>query len=176
MIKKVIRLGEGERMIIRTAEFEDEEEISGLIAQFRVELKELKGIKSYANIEQAKEEFREYMEAKFPIFVAEDSNNELLGYLVCRIDGDVVWAESLFVSDTSRRKGIGSKLYAKAEEIAKKLGENTVYNWIHPNNDKIIPFLLKRGYNVLNLIEIRKPWENEIPAQKISIGKYEYNY
>ena len=80
MIKKVIRLGEGERMIIRAAEFEDEERISGLIAQFRVELKELKGIKSYANIEQAKEEFREYMEAKFPIFVAEDSNNELLGY------------------------------------------------------------------------------------------------
>lgn len=163
-------------MIIRSAQFEDEEKISRLIAQFRVELKELKGIKTSSNIEQAREEFKEYMGAKFPIFVAEDSNNELLGYLVCRIDGDVVWAESLFVSNNSRRKGIGSKLYAKAEEMAKKLGGSTVYNWVHPNNDKIIPFLLKRGYNVLNLIEIRKPLENEVLTQKMSVGKYEYNY
>ena len=45
------------------------------------------------------------MEAGFPIFVAEDTasivedtakdgNGGLLGYLVCRVDGDVVWAES----------------------------------------------------------------------------------
>lgn len=162
-------------MIIRTAQFEDEEKISRLIAQFRVELKELKGIKSSVNIEQAREEFREYMEAKFPIFVAE-KNNELLGYLVCRIDDDVVWAESLFVSKSFRRKGIASRLYEEAEKIAKKLGGSTVYNWVHPNNDKIIPFLLKRGYNVLNLIEIRKPLDNEVLTQKISIGKYEYNY
>ncbi|TDT45751.1 hypothetical protein [Fonticella tunisiensis] len=60
-------------MIIRAAQFEDEEKISRLIAQFRVELKELKGIKTPANIEQAREEFKEYMEAKFPIFVAENS-------------------------------------------------------------------------------------------------------
>lgn len=163
-------------MIIRTAQFEDEERISKLIAQFRVELKKLKGIKSSVNIEQAKEEFREYMEAEFPIFVAENSDNELVGYLVCRVDGDVVWAESLFVSNSSRRKGIASRLYEEAEKLAKKLGGSTVYNWVHPNNDKIIPFLLKRGYNVLNLIEIRKPLENEALTQKISIGKYEYNY
>ncbi|WP_058486556.1 GNAT family N-acetyltransferase [Defluviitalea phaphyphila] len=162
-------------MIIRLARFEDEEKISKLISQFRVELKALKGIKASPNIEYAKEEFREYMEAKFPIFVAED-NDELLGYLVCRIDGSVVWAESIFVSNNSRRKGIASKLYEEAEKIAKKLGGDTVYNWVHPNNDKIIPFLLKRGYNVLNLIEIRKPKENEVFTQKIKIGKYEYNY
>lgn len=109
-------------MIIRTATLEDEEKVSKLIAQFRVELKELKGIKASFNMQQAREEFKEYIEAKFPIFVAEDANNELLGYLVCRIDGDMVWAESLFVSNNSRRKGIGSKLYDKAEEIAKNLG------------------------------------------------------
>jgi len=37
------------------------------------------------------EEFKEYIEAKFPIFVAEDNSKELLGYLVCRIDSSVVW-------------------------------------------------------------------------------------
>lgn len=163
-------------MIIRRAKFEDEEKISRLIAQFRVELKELKGIKSSPKIEQAKEEFREYMEAKFPIFVAENSSKQLLGYLVCRVDDNVVWAESLFVSNNFRRKGIASRLYEEAEKIAKELGGSTVYNWVHPNNDKIIPFLLKKDYNVLNLIEIRKKRENEVFTQKINIGKYEYNY
>lgn len=163
-------------MIIRSAKLEDEENISQLIAQFRVELKKLKGIKASANIGQAREEFKEYMEAKFPVFVAEDNIKGLLGYIVCRIDNGVVWAEHLFVSSDERRSGIASGLYEKAEEVAKELGESTVYNWVHPNNDKMILFLSKRGYNVLNLIEIRKSWENETLTQKIQVGKHEYNY
>lgn len=163
-------------MIIRRTEFSDEEKISKLIAQFRVELKELKGIKGTVNIEQAKEEFQEYMEANFPIFIAEDSTEELLGYLVCRVDNNVVWAESLFVSQSARRNGIASKLYKEAEKVANNLGSDTVFNWVHPNNHKIIKFLSKMGYDVLNLIEIRKPWKNETLTQKIRIGNHEYNY
>ncbi|WP_035290453.1 GNAT family N-acetyltransferase [Clostridium sp. KNHs214] len=163
-------------MIIRRTEFSDEEKISKLIAQFRVELKELKGIKGTVNIEQAKEEFQEYMEANFPIFIAEDSTEELLGYLVCRIDNNVVWTESLFVSQSARRNGIASKLYKEAEKVANNLGSDTVFNWVHPNNHKIIKFLSKMGYDVLNLIEIRKPWKNETLTQKIRIGNHEYNY
>lgn len=163
-------------MIIRLAKIDDEEKISRLIAQFRVELKQLKGITSVPKIDQANEEFREYIEAKYPIFVAEDNNKELIGYLVCRIDGGAVWAESIFVLNDGRRSGIASELYKEAENIAKNLGGTTVFNWVHPNNDKMIRFLSKMGYNVLNLIEIRKPWENEILTQKICVGSYEYNY
>ncbi|MGI6620908.1 MAG: hypothetical protein ACOX35_05560 [Bacillota bacterium] len=95
-------------LIIRAARAADKEEIAKLIAQFRAELKQLKGISADPDIEQARKEFDEYLEAGFPIFVAEDTasivedtakdgNGGLLGYLVCRVDGDVVWAESLFV-------------------------------------------------------------------------------
>ena len=163
-------------MNLRLVTIDDEKKIAMLIAQFRVDLKQLKGIKSTLNIDQAKEEFREYIEAKYPVFVAEDTNKELLVYLICRIDNGTVWAESLFVSYDARRNGIASKLYEKAEEIARELGGSTVYNWVHPNNDNIIPFLSKRGYNVLNLVEIRKARENEVLTQKIEVGKYEYNY
>ncbi|EQB87752.1 ribosomal protein S18 acetylase RimI-like enzyme [Clostridium punense] len=163
-------------MIIRLAKINDEEKISWLIAQFRVELKQFKGIVSTLKIDQAKEEFKEYINAKYPIFVAENDDKELLGYLVCRIDGGAVWAEYLFVSDSARRNGIASKLYKEAEKIAIELGSDTVFNWVHPNNDKIITFLSKMGYDVLNLIEIRKPWKNEILTQKICIGNHEYNY
>lgn len=163
-------------MIIRLAKVDDKEKISRLIAQFRLELKQLKGIISTPKIDQAKEEFEEYIETKFPVFVAENNKKELLGYLVCRIDNRVVWVESLFVTNSARKNGIASKLYKKAENIAIQLGSTTVFNWVHPNNDKMITFLSKLGYNVLNLIEIRKPWENEILNQKISVGNHEYNY
>lgn len=163
-------------MIIRLGKIDDKEKISKLIAQFRVELKELKGITSTPKIEEAKEEFVEYTEAKYPIFVAEDSDSELLGYLVCKVDDGVVWVESLFVSTTARRKGIAAKLYKEAEKVADEMGNDTVYNWVHPNNDKMIKFLAQMGYDVLNLIEIRKPWKNERLTQKICVGNHEYNY
>lgn len=115
-------------MIIRLAKINDEEKISWLIAQFRVELKQFKGIISTPKIDQAREEFKEYIEAKYPILVAENDEKELLGYLVCRIDGGTVWAESLFVSDSARRNGIASKLYKEAEKIAIELGGDTVFN------------------------------------------------
>ena len=116
------------------------------------------------------------IEAKFPIFVAKEENKELLGYIVCKIDNGIVWVESLFVSDGARRRGIASKLYEKAEEIAENLGEDTVYNCVHPNNDKVIQFLFKNGYDVLNLIEIRKPLKNEVLTHKVKVGEYEYNF
>lgn len=163
-------------MVIRLANTDDEEQISKLIAQFRVELRQFKGIISTPKIDQAKEEFKEYVAANYPIFVAEDDDKQLAGYLVCRVQDNVVWAESLFVSNNARRRGIASKLYKEAENVAKELGGTTVFNMVHPNNDKIINFLSKMGYNVLNLIEIRKPWKDEILTQKIRVGKHEYDY
>lgn len=163
-------------MIIRLANIEDENRVSILIARFRIDLNDLKGIESDINIEESKMEFREYMDKGYPIFVAENENKDLVGYLVCRTEDDVIWAESLFVASEGRRTGIASKLYDKAEELAKKLGEDQVYNWIHPNNHKIISFLSKRGYNVLNLIEIRKPSLNEKLIEKITVGEHKYSY
>lgn len=166
----------GEIMRIRLTNSNDEENIAMLIAQFRVELNQLKGIRSTLNLELGKEEFREFTESKYPIFIAEDDDKKLIGYIVCRIDNGTVWTESLFVCHEARRKGIASLLYKKAEEVATELGGDTVYNYVHPNNDKVILFLAKMGYDVLNLIEIRKPWENEVLTEKIKIGNYEYKY
>ena len=75
-----------------------------------------------------------------------------------------------------RRKGIGSDLYDEAEKLVKTLGGDTVYNWVHPNNEMSIPFLKKRGYDVLNLIEIRKKRPNEKITQEINVGNHEFKY
>ena len=117
----------------------------------------------------------EDLAAGFPVFAA-FVDGEYAGYVVCRVDGEVVWVGSIFVKEKYRRLGIASALHSKAEEIAASYGEDTVYNYVHPNNHRMIAFLRKRGYTVLNLIEIRKPYQGEQPTQTIRVGEHEFDY
>jgi ribosomal protein S18 acetylase RimI-like enzyme len=59
-------------------------------------------------------------------------------------------------------------LFRKAEEIAASMGEDTVYNFVHPNNEGMIRFLASKGYTVLNMIEVRKPYKGEKLTTTIS--------
>ena len=142
---------------------------------FRAELRSYKGIVSKPNIEAGREEMEEYLSARFPVFAAL-VDDEYAGYVVCRVDSEVVWVESLFVKEEYRRHGIGAALHSKAEEIAASYGDDTVYNYVHPNNHRMIEFLRKRGYTVLNLIEIRKPHQGEKLMQIIAVGEHEFDY
>ncbi|OPJ62860.1 GNAT family N-acetyltransferase [Clostridium oryzae] len=163
-------------MIIRPAQIDDERKIAILIAEFRVELRKLKGIETTANENEAVEEFRGYLNSRYKTFIAQDDNEELIGYMVLKIEDIVVWVESLFVCSNARRNGIASKLYDKAEEIAESLGGDTLYNWVHPNNHRIIPFLAKRGYDVLNLVEVRKKRRGETAKEVVNVGEYKFKY
>lgn len=142
---------------------------------FRAELNSYKGIASKPDVKAGHKEMEEYISSKFPAFAAL-IDEEYAGYIVCRTEGQTVWVESIFVKDEYRRRGVATALYCKAEETAAFYGEDTVYNYVHPNNHRMIEFLRKRGYTVLNLIEIRKPWQNEKTTQKIIVGEHEFDY
>ena len=149
--------------------------LAQMVALFRVELRAYKGIVSKPNIETGREEMEKYLAAKFPVFAA-IIDGKYAGYMVCRVDNEVVWVESIFVREEYRRCGVASALHSKAEEIAAFYGEETVYNYVHPNNHRMIAFLRKRGYTVLNLIEIRKPYQGEMLTQVITVGEHEFDY
>ena len=149
--------------------------VAPLVAAFRVELRSFKGIESKPNMEAGREELEEYLSAGFPVYAAL-TNGEYVGYVVCRVESQVVWVESIFVREDHRRCGIASALHGKAEALASAYGEETVYNYVHPNNQRMIAFLRNRGYTVLNLIEIRKPYKNEKLTQTIQVGEHEFDY
>lgn len=149
--------------------------LAEMVALFRVELRAYKGIASKPNVEAGREELEEYLAAGFPVFAAL-ADGQFAGFLVCRVDSGIVWVESIFVREEYRRRGLASALHSKAEEIVAAYGEETVYNYVHPNNGRMISFLRKRGYTVLNLIEIRKPYEGERLKQKIRVGEHEFDY
>lgn len=150
-------------------------EIAPMVAQFRVTLKAFKGITASPNEAEGASELREYLDAGFPVFTAR-KDGAYCGYLVCRVDEPCVWVESLYVLPEQRRQGVASALFCRAEALAASYGEDTVYNYVHPNNDGIIGFLNARGYTVLNLIELRKPYAGEKLTQKIQVNENLFDY
>lgn len=150
-------------------------ELAPLVAQFRVTLKAFKGIAAFPNENEGASELKEYLEAGFPVFTAR-KEGKYCGYLVCRVEEPCVWVESLYVLPEFRRQGVASALFAKAEELAASYGEDTVYNYVHPNNDGIIEFLKSRGYTVLNLIELRRPYTGERLTRKIQVDANQFDY
>lgn len=153
----------------------DADRIAPLVAAFRTQLKSYKGIESQPKTEAGKDEILEYLESGFPVYAVEDSG-ALVGYIVCRIDEPCLWVEHIFVQEDYRRKGVATILFNKAEEIAASMGEDTVYNFVHPNNENMIQFLRAKGYTVLNMIEIRKPYEGEKLTATIHVEKEAFDY
>ena len=79
--------------------------LAEMVALFRVELRSYKGIASKPNVEDGREEMKEYLLAGFPVFAA-TVHGEYAGYVVCRIESEVVWVESIFVREEYRRQGV----------------------------------------------------------------------
>ena len=146
-----------------------------LVVDFRKTLNSFKGYDSTIDVDEAVEELQYYLNKKYPVFAISD-NGRYIGYGVCRIDDDVVWLESIYVRPEFRRQGIGKMLFEKAEAIAKEYGNDTLYQYVHPNNDRMLNFLKTNGYDVLNLIEIRKAYKDEEPEEKYTIGEHSYRY
>ena len=153
----------------------DADGVAPLVAAFRTQLKSYKGIKSQPDIEVGKKEILEFMESGFPVYAVKD-NGAYAGYIVCRIDKPCLWVEQIFVREDYRRKGVATMLCSKAEEIAASMGEDTVYNFVHPNNENMIGFLRSKGYTVLNMIEIRRPYKGEKLTTTIHVDAEAFDY
>jgi ribosomal protein S18 acetylase RimI-like enzyme len=159
-------------MVIREFENIYFDDTAILLALFRQYLHSFKDIKSPLDIESAREELNSFIhDPNYPIFVCLEEQ-EIIGYMILKIDG-CVWVEQIYVKENYRRRGVGSAFYKKAETISKG---DTLFNYVHPNNDAMISFLKSKGYTVLNLIEIRKPFKGEKNKTTIKVGNNEFDY
>jgi ribosomal protein S18 acetylase RimI-like enzyme len=164
-------------MSVRQATPGDREALQELVLRFREEVRRFRPSPTRSfSAADAQAEVEGYFADKYPIFVAEEAESEILGYLVCRVQDDVVWAEQMYVVPGARRKGIGSTLYEQAERLVVELGSEAPYNWVDSTNSPIIHFLRKRGYTVLNLLELRKPRSGERVKRRIKVGEEEFYY
>ena len=149
--------------------------VAPLIAAFRATLRSYRGIESEPDPEAGRAEFLEYLQTGYPVFAAVE-NGQMAGYIVCRIEEPTLWVEQIYVRESCRRRGIASMLFEKAEALAAAMGEDTVFNYVHPNNDGMISFLRSKGYTVLNMIEIRKPYQGEKLTTTVNVDSNRFDY
>jgi len=165
-----------EKIIIRKYASADFEVLVGLLAEFRLFLKELQNPSCKQNINQnaARTELENYVSTNYEIFVAKDASAFVKGFFIMEIRDNVIFAHILYVCPEVRRRGIASALYAKAEERSHMNKQETVYNWIHPDNEGIINFLGSRGYDTVNLLELRKQCSFDKHPRHIKVGNHKF--
>ncbi|MBR2826539.1 MAG: GNAT family N-acetyltransferase [Erysipelotrichaceae bacterium] len=146
-----------------------------MVIEFRRDLASYKDTQPDMDLESARAEIEWYVSKRYPVFAASISGN-YVGYAVCKIEDDVVWLESIYVKKDYRRKGIATRLIQEAEKVAEEHGNETLYINIHPNNQRVIGLLKKNGYDVLNLIEVRKQYQGEKTSTEYHIGDNDFRY
>ncbi|MBQ7222953.1 MAG: GNAT family N-acetyltransferase [Erysipelotrichaceae bacterium] len=146
-----------------------------MVIEFRKELAALRDWQSETDLEGAQEEIKYYLSKHYPILAASISGN-YVGYAVIKEEDGIYWLESIYVRKEFRRRHIATMLLKEAEKIAQENGEETLYINIHPNNAAVINLLGKNGYDVLNLIEVRKKYPAEKLKTEYLIGDVKFKY
>lgn len=149
--------------------------IKELIRQFRIETALLKARDVQPSDQDLENELNDYLKNGYSILLAFEEG-ECAGFLVLRSLDGVWWVDTLFTVQKWRRKGIASALYAEAEKQCQDSEADNLFVWVHPNNHRMLSFLKSRGYDVLNLIEVRKPWNNERLSRTYSFDDSELRY
>jgi ribosomal protein S18 acetylase RimI-like enzyme len=162
--------------MIREVQPLDQEELIRLIAEFQVTMCRFRGSAPPLDLAAAERELRRFQSDHYRIYLAQSEDGLLVAFMICNVLAGRVSVEALFVMPEYRRQGIGNLLYNEAEALALELGDEPITNWVHPNNDRFIAFLRKRGYLVLSQIELRKPRAGEGPLQQIKVGKNIFEY
>jgi GNAT superfamily N-acetyltransferase len=101
------------------------------------------------------------------ILVAEPiAGGDLIGF--CRYENHegAFFGRELLVVENWRIRGVGTKLLHAVEDEIKKAGETNLYLSIVPRNIEALRFFVRRGYNILNTIELRAEWPQEKVQRK----------
>lgn len=146
-----------------------------LLFEFRHELALLKKRKLNYSLSDAKTEVSEYLKSDYEIYIAVNSKIPI-GYAILKMFDETVWLEQLYVVKLERRNSVATSLLEIANKRAGDYGKETAFIHVHPNNQKMIKFLAKNGYDVLNLIEVRKLYNREKIETSIKVGDNSFLY
>ena len=162
-------------MIYRLAKPGDEKVLAELIRKFRSEIALMRGrLGSFSPEEARRELIEDFSQERFIIYVAEEET--LCGYCVFKDEEQTVWMEQLFVDPAFRRKGIARQFVIIGEALAESRGQETLYFWVHPDNRVMLSFLKSLGYDILNLIEVRRRRQGETCPDRVEIFGHTLHY
>ncbi len=144
-----------------------------LVFEMKIIMNQLNRSEKIVMMSEAVNEAESYFTENRSVFVYK-IKDKMVGYSVLKVEDRVCWLDWLYVDPDYQGKEVASKLFDHAEEFAMKLGNEQLYIWVHPDNHRMLKFLKKKGYDVLNLIEVKK--EKSVINSSISILGNELRY
>jgi ribosomal protein S18 acetylase RimI-like enzyme len=101
------------------------------------------------------------------ILVAETlATSEVLGFCRYERHQGAFFGRELCVLETKRYRGVGTALLRAVEKRIQEAGETNVFISVVARNAQALQFFAKRGYNILNMIELRTPFPDERIVRK----------
>ncbi len=145
--------------------------LAHLYRDFFNEMREWQGwVQLKLSDEEASETAKGSLDKCSRIFVAEDSG-KLAGFGRIQLWDGAYFVREIYVAKPCRRKGIGSRLLARCEDQVRKEGETSVYLTVEPRHAVSLSFLIKNGYDTLNMLELRKDFGRaDCPERQGSVG------
>ena len=161
-------------VVIRRYKPKDLDAAAELLADFYHTMQRLKGRKQDRRLEKAYEDLSNRLERGEIVFVAE-TGEVIVGIQIISTD-PICKLECVYVDENYRRSGIAHLLFGTAETFLKSIGEQSFYASVHPNNLPVIEMLRKNGYDVLNLLELRKRWPDQRRYEDVTIMGEKFVY
>ena len=98
------------------------------------------------------------------ILVAETiDNKEIVGFCRIELHEGAYFLRELGVTEKWRIRGVGTELLRAAEEYIKGMGETNLYLSVVPRNIDAVRFFVRRGYDIINTMELR----TKVPEEKV---------
>ncbi len=146
-------------MKVRQYRNSDFDQLASLYGDFYNEMREWQGWDQLKlGKKEAAETARESLAENSWVFVAEDAG-KLVGFARVQFWEGAYFVREVFVAKLFRRRGLGSKFLAKCEDHVRKKGETSVYLTVEPKHAVSLRFLIRNGYDTLNMLELRKDFD-----------------
>lgn len=145
------------RIEIREASKDDMGRLIPLVCEFRNEHSTMLRGKSTFTINDAEEEVKRYMEAENTgYFVAVGSQSQLIGFRRWELHDEFYFTRELYVISSMRQQGIAKQLIRHFEIWGLGKGQDIACISCTPQNVAMIMLARSEGYQILNMIEMRK--------------------
>ena len=143
-------------VVIREYDMKDFPALCNLVAEFFSFHRRLNGRGPLPPDEAATIIPRDMLQETSHLLVAEPSEGgDIIGF--CRVEchEGAYFLRELGVAASWRIRGIGTALLREAEAYIKTAGETNLYLSVIPRNTDAVRFFVRRGYDVINTIELR---------------------
>ncbi len=141
--------------------------LSHLVHAFWNEHASLLGRKSSVTLKDAEREVRKYLEMENAgYFIAVDNGEKIVGFRRWELHEDFYWTRELYVIPEMRMKGVARALIRHFEKWVLERGQDIACISCIPHNVAMIMLARSEGYDILNMIEMRKNLTDNQPEPR----------